>query len=108
MAKQLIHKASQQNPSINPKDLTIDFSFFTAGSGGAGATLLVATFLILAEKALTVRNGRRIPVQVRIIRQCCTFVTFCRIMNHSALSNKKCLNILISNPFYAFQGNARL
>jgi hypothetical protein len=33
------------------------------GSGGAGATLLVATFLILAEKALTVVDGRRRPVQ---------------------------------------------
>ena len=34
-----------------------------SGSGGAGATLLVATFLILAEKALTVVNGRRKPIQ---------------------------------------------
>lgn len=41
----------------------MDFSFFTAGSGGAGATLLVATFLILAEEALTVVNGRRRPVK---------------------------------------------
>jgi len=65
MAKQLVHKALKQNPSIQPKDLTIDFSFFTAGSGGAGATLLVATFLILAEKALTVVDGRRRPIQVR-------------------------------------------
>jgi len=63
MAKQLVHKALKQNPSIQPKDLTIDFSFFTAGSGGAGATLLVATFLILAEKALTVVDGRRRPIQ---------------------------------------------
>lgn len=63
MAKQLVHKAMIQNPTIKPKDLTIDFSFFTAGSGGAGATLLVATFLILAEKALTVVGGRRRPVQ---------------------------------------------
>lgn len=63
MAKQLVQKALARNPSITPKDLTIDFSFFTAGSGGAGATLLVATFLILAEKALTVVDGRRKPVQ---------------------------------------------
>jgi hypothetical protein len=33
------------------------------GSGGAGSTLLVATFLILAEEALTVVNGRRRPVK---------------------------------------------
>jgi hypothetical protein len=38
-----------------------------AGSGGAGVTLLVATFLILSEKALTVVNGQRRPVQVRHI-----------------------------------------
>jgi len=63
MAKQLIHNAMQQNSSLTPKDLSIEFSFFTAGSGGAGVTLLVATFLILAEKALTVVSGRRKPVQ---------------------------------------------
>lgn len=62
MAKQLIHKVEQERPGIDRKDLKVDFSFFTAGSGGAGVTLLVATFLILAEKALTVVNGRRKPV----------------------------------------------
>lgn len=35
----------------------------TPGSGGAGSTLLVATFLILAEEALTIVNGRRKPVK---------------------------------------------
>jgi hypothetical protein len=50
---------------LKPEDLTVDFSFFTAGSGGAGATLLVATFLILAEDALEVVDGRRKPVKVR-------------------------------------------
>ena len=33
------------------------------GSGGAGSTLLVATFLILAEEALTVVKSRRKPVK---------------------------------------------
>jgi hypothetical protein len=47
---------------LKPADLSVNFSFFTAGSGGAGATLLVATFLILAEKALTVVRGQRHPV----------------------------------------------
>lgn len=32
------------------KTKAIDFDFFTAGSGGAGATILSATFLILSEK----------------------------------------------------------
>jgi saccharopine dehydrogenase-like NADP-dependent oxidoreductase len=59
MAKQLVEKALQENKSLQPADLKVDFSFFTAGSGGAGVTLLVATFLILAEKALTVVDGRR-------------------------------------------------
>jgi hypothetical protein len=63
MAKQLVRKSLQFNPSLTPADLKVDFSLFTAGSGGAGATLLVATFLILAERALTVVNGRRREVQ---------------------------------------------
>jgi saccharopine dehydrogenase-like NADP-dependent oxidoreductase len=59
MAKQLIRQTLRAYPTLKPQDLKVDFSFFTAGSGGAGATLLVATFLILAEKALVVVNGRR-------------------------------------------------
>ncbi len=62
LAKQLVHKALAKDPSLQPADLKVDFGFFTAGSGGAGVTLLVATFLILAEKALTIVDGRRIPV----------------------------------------------
>jgi hypothetical protein len=63
MAKQLVSKTLAARPEMQPQDLSVDFSFFTAGSGGAGATLLVATFLILAEQALVVVNGRRRPVQ---------------------------------------------
>ena len=63
MAKQLTRKALIEYPGTKPEDLDVKFSFFTAGSGGAGATLLVATFLILAEKALTVVKGRRMEVQ---------------------------------------------
>jgi len=63
MAKQLTNKALEDHKELTPQDLNVDFSFFTAGSGGAGSTLLVATFLILAEKALTVVNGRRREVQ---------------------------------------------
>jgi saccharopine dehydrogenase-like NADP-dependent oxidoreductase len=62
MAKQLINVALQRHPSLRPADLSVDFGFFTAGSGGAGVTLLVATFLILAERALTIVRGRRITV----------------------------------------------
>jgi hypothetical protein len=63
MAKQLVDTALKSYPSLTPADLNVDFGFFTAGSGGAGSTLLVATFLILAEEALTVVKGRRIPVK---------------------------------------------
>ena len=35
------------------------FSFFTAGSGGAGETILTATFLLLGENVLTYEQGRQ-------------------------------------------------
>lgn len=66
MAKSLARKVLATDKSLKPEDLTVDFSFFTAGSGGAGATLLVATFLILAEEALTVVKGRRTPVSAMV------------------------------------------
>jgi hypothetical protein len=59
MAKRLVQHALQAHKNLNPQDINVDFSFFTAGSGGAGATLLVATFLILSEEALVIQNGRR-------------------------------------------------
>lgn len=42
--------------------------FYFFRSGGAGITLLVATFLILAEKALVVQNGRRREVNGKSLR----------------------------------------
>jgi len=63
MAKQLTRSVLKKRPELSAEDLTVDFSFFTSGSGGAGATLLVATFLILAEKSLTIVNGRRREVE---------------------------------------------
>ena len=59
MAKQLTQSVLEKRPNLKPEDLTVDFNFFTAGSGGAGATLLTATFLILAEESLMIVNGRR-------------------------------------------------
>eukprot|EP00980_Cylindrotheca_fusiformis_P030833 scaffold25500_cov132-Cylindrotheca_fusiformis.AAC.1 len=66
MAKQLMHKVLATDKALKPEDVSVNFSFFTAGSGGAGATLLVATFLILAEEALTVVGGRRKPVKAMV------------------------------------------
>ena len=42
---------------------TLEFSFFTAGSGGAGPTILTATFLILGEDVLTYHDG--VPVYIK-------------------------------------------
>jgi len=54
MAKVLLNELGDD---VDPAKVKCRFNFFTAGSGGAGVTLLVATFLILAEKALKVSNG---------------------------------------------------
>jgi saccharopine dehydrogenase-like NADP-dependent oxidoreductase len=62
MAKQVASLLLNQYPQYTAKDLSLKYCFFTAGSGGAGSTLLVATFLILAEQALTIQNGRRVEV----------------------------------------------
>jgi saccharopine dehydrogenase-like NADP-dependent oxidoreductase len=60
MAQQLVTRAQMAHPHIVPeRDLSLRYSFFTAGSGGAGVTLLVATFLILAEPALQIVRGQR-------------------------------------------------
>jgi len=39
----------------------IELSFFTAGTGGAGPTIVSATFLLLATKVLTYSDGRLTP-----------------------------------------------
>jgi hypothetical protein len=59
MAKQIVRTTLSSYSNVTAADLSVDFSFFTAGSGGAGVTLLVATFLILAEKALMMERGHR-------------------------------------------------
>lgn len=38
----------------------VDLSFFTAGTGNAGATIVSATFLLLAQHALTYISGERV------------------------------------------------
>lgn len=38
----------------------VKFTFFTAGTGNAGPTLLAATFLILGEDVLTYVNGQKV------------------------------------------------
>ena len=48
--------------SVGGKDNVdkVKFTFFTAGTGNAGPTLLAATFLILGEDVLTYVNGKQI------------------------------------------------
>lgn len=43
-----------------PDAESVDFLFFTAGSGGAGPTILTATFLLLGEEALCYEQSRQI------------------------------------------------
>lgn len=54
MSKALLHELGEET---DPSRISCKFQFFTAGSGNAGVTLLVATFLILAERALKVVDG---------------------------------------------------
>jgi hypothetical protein len=42
---------------------SIDYSFFTAGTGNAGPTIVSATFLLLATQALTFINGKRADIE---------------------------------------------
>lgn len=64
MAKGLLRALSDEvDGEVDPSKVSCKFNFFTAGSGNAGVTLLVATFLILAEKALKVKNGVKLYEQ---------------------------------------------
>ena len=42
---------------------SIDYSFFTAGTGNAGPTIVSATFLLLATQALTYIKGKRADIE---------------------------------------------
>jgi len=47
----------------NKGEVDITMSFFTAGTGNAGATIVSATFLLLCQKALVVRGGREMELE---------------------------------------------
>lgn len=53
LAQEVIHRCGGKDQVEK-----VIFSFFTAGSGGAGPTILTATFLILGEKVLIYRDGK--------------------------------------------------
>ena len=55
LAQTLINRVARRGGDEVSK---VRFSFFTAGSGGAGETILTATFLLLGEDVLTYVDGR--------------------------------------------------
>jgi saccharopine dehydrogenase-like NADP-dependent oxidoreductase len=93
MALQLLHCHQQQTQRLQlgsgaDKEMAVDFSFFTAGSGGAGVTLLVATFLILSEQALLFMHGRRktVPPMKEFVN-----INFGRVIGRKAVSDMNLL-----------------
>lgn len=67
LAQQLLRDIQQQSSSSEQRAMSLEqrsvkpkncrFNFFTAGSGGAGQTILTATFLLLGEPVLSYQNG---------------------------------------------------
>jgi len=66
LAQSLLNQIVQSSSEIGRNTKVVDkvvFSFFTAGSGGAGETILTATFLLLGEDVLTYVNGKPMKKQ---------------------------------------------
>jgi len=67
MAAQGVAQLKKESfPSSSEEDInieTIDYSFFTAGTGNAGPTIVSATFLLLATPAITFFNGKRKDIE---------------------------------------------
>jgi hypothetical protein len=55
--------SSSAKNSNNNKAETIDFSFFTAGTGNAGPTIVSATFLLLATPVIAYRNSKKVELE---------------------------------------------
>mmetsp|Transcript_55416 Transcript_55416/g.64809 ORF Transcript_55416/g.64809 Transcript_55416/m.64809 type:complete len:463 (-) Transcript_55416:375-1763(-) len=58
MAAQAVDELRKLGSSDDSVDITM--SFFTAGTGNAGATIVSATFLLLCQKALTIAAGNEV------------------------------------------------
>ncbi len=61
MASTAVEKLEAENPG--QKADTIDFSFFTAGTGNAGPTIVSATFLLLATPVMAFREGKKTEIE---------------------------------------------
>lgn len=60
-AVELLRQGRDTDGPAPEEDLTL--SFFTAGTGNAGATIVSATFLLLAQTALTYAAGREVEME---------------------------------------------
>ncbi|OEU23588.1 hypothetical protein FRACYDRAFT_233763 [Fragilariopsis cylindrus CCMP1102] len=67
MAANAVEKLEEQDENKNNENSnkadTIDFSFFTAGTGNAGPTIVSATFLLLATPVLAYRNSKKVELE---------------------------------------------
>mmetsp|Transcript_77846 Transcript_77846/g.223536 ORF Transcript_77846/g.223536 Transcript_77846/m.223536 type:complete len:235 (+) Transcript_77846:1015-1719(+) len=57
MAAEAVKVLREAAPRGTAGEENVELSFFTAGTGNAGATIVSATFLLLAQKALTYAKG---------------------------------------------------
>lgn len=57
MASSLIRKAKEET-GTTPEFL--EFSYYTAGTGGVGGTILASTFLLMSEDAQIIEDGQRV------------------------------------------------
>lgn len=58
MALEMVRQGAAADSTGTPK--TLSYSYYTAGTGGAGATILATNFLLLAEDALVYRDGKEV------------------------------------------------
>ncbi|MBA0548619.1 hypothetical protein Golob_019708 [Gossypium lobatum] len=60
MAAELVHAARSESKT-EPERLR--FSYYTAGSGGAGPTILATSFLLLGEEVVAYNKGQKIKLK---------------------------------------------
>lgn len=63
MAAEGVDQLKRSNTEGDVEIESIDYSFFTAGTGNAGPTIVSATFLLLATPVITFFNGQRKDIE---------------------------------------------
>eukprot|EP00249_Psilotum_nudum_P016269 c25753_g1_i6 orf=130-1398(+) len=63
MAAELVHLAKDESSGSGLKPEHLRFYYFTAGSGGAGPTILATSFLLLGEEVIAYRKGEKVVRQ---------------------------------------------